>query len=97
LQYSYFNKELIEEVETTTYTGQAQQKLAAYGWNHSLAAITTAFLEQGLTLQQFKEYDYSPYPCFSKVVARPKGGYYIQGLEGKLPMVYGLEFIKFSD
>lgn len=97
LQHSYFNKELIEEVETTTYTGQAQKKLSSYGWNHSLASITTAFLEQGLTLRQFKEYDYSPYPCFSKVVARPEGGYYIQGLEGKLPMIYGLEFIKFSE
>ena len=94
LQYSYFNKELIEEVATTTYTGQAQQKLSAYSWNHSLADILTAFLKQGLTLRQFKEYDYSPYACFSKVVKRPEGGYYIQGLEGKLPMVYGLELVK---
>ncbi|MGH1335997.1 MAG: class I SAM-dependent methyltransferase [Aureispira sp.] len=94
LQYSYFNKELITEVEEATYTGQAQQPLDCYSWNHSLADIISAFLEVGLTVQQFKEYDYSPYPCFSKMVPRPEGGYYIKGLEGKLPMVYGLELIK---
>lgn len=96
LQYSYFNKQLIEEIEDSTYTGQAQQTLPCYSWNHSLADILTAFMEVGLELKQFREYDYSPYPCFSKVVPRPEGGYYIQGLEGKLPMVYGLEMVKTS-
>lgn len=95
-KYSYFNKELIEEIETSTYTGQAQKALSCYSWNHSLAAIFTAFLEAGLIIKQFKEYDYSPYPCFSKVVSRPEGGYYIEGLEGKLPMVFGLELVKLN-
>lgn len=96
LQYSYFNRETIEEVEEVTYTGQAQQAMPCYSWNHSLADIMGAFMNVGLTVQQFKEYDYSPYPCFSKVVPRPEGGYYIEGLEGKLPMLYGFEFIKTS-
>jgi hypothetical protein len=59
-------------------------------WNHSLDEVLGALLEVGLTLTHFKEYAYSPYPCFSQIKETSPGQYQIIGLEDKIPMVYSL-------
>lgn len=92
LAYSYFNTGVIQEEINQTYTDGANiPSLTSYSWNHSLSEIISALISAGLYIEQFSEYDYSPYSCFQGVIDRPEGGYYIKGLEGKLPMVYALK------
>ncbi len=94
--YSYFNRETIKEEVNQTYTdGKLSQTMTSYSWNHSLSDIMTALRAAGLSLHQFQEVDYSPYPCFNKVVPSEKG-YHIRGYEEKLPMVYAMEWMNVS-
>ncbi len=89
--YSYFNKEtIIEETEGTYADRSAPIKAKAYGWNHSLGDVIGSLLEKGLKITHFEEFDYSPYDCFNKIKA-VEDGYQIEGLEGKIPMIFAIE------
>ncbi len=95
LQYSYFNRERIEETETGTYADtSAHINLKSITWNHDLSEVMQSLLHSGLQLQHFAEYDHSPYGCFKNVVKNEAGTYQISGIEGKLPMVYSLKMTK---
>ncbi len=95
IQYSYFNKEAIVETEAGTYADRsADINLKSVGWNHGLAEVMQALLDEGLQVDVFREYDYSPYSCFNKTVAVASGKYMIAGMEGKLPLVYALRAVK---
>jgi 2-polyprenyl-3-methyl-5-hydroxy-6-metoxy-1,4-benzoquinol methylase len=92
-EYSYFKGEPIIETKNTTYTDQRSEQMDTFQeitWNHSLDEVLSALLEVGLTLTHFKEYAYSPYPCFSHIKETSPGQYQIIGLEDKIPMVYSL-------
>ncbi|MBX2877945.1 MAG: class I SAM-dependent methyltransferase [Saprospiraceae bacterium] len=92
IQYRYFTDEAIVEESDTTYTdGQLSKSMKSVGWNHGLAEVVQALLDTGLRLDSLEEFDYSPYDCFDKVVEVETGKYQIQGLEGKIPMVYALK------
>ena len=91
--YSYFKSDPIIETKNTTYTDQSAVQMDTFQeitWNHSLDEVLGALLEVGLTLTHFKEYAYSPYPCFSHIKETSPGQYQIIGLEDKIPMVYSL-------
>jgi len=93
IEYAYFNKHIFEEEEQGTYANRdADIKLKSFSWNHSLDEVFGVLLKQNLSVQHFQEYDYSPFNCLSNLVACDDGkpGYYVKGLEGKLPMVYSL-------
>lgn len=95
IQYSYFNREVIEEVETGTYADQsAAINLNSVTWNHGQAEVLQNLLDQRLQLLSLQEYDYSPYACFPETVETAPRKYQIPGLEGKLPMVYALKMGK---
>ncbi len=90
ITYSYFNREPIVETTDITYTENAtEQDITSYSWNHALADVFQALLEAGLQVETFREYDYSPWNCFQNTVPSP-GGWQIEGLAGKLPIVFGL-------
>lgn len=93
IQWSYFNKHIFEEEEEGTYADRdANIKLKSFCWNHSLEDVFSSLLSQNMTVKLFKEYDYSPFDCLSNLVPCADGqpGFYVKGLEGKLPMVYSL-------
>lgn len=95
LEYSYFNVAPIVEQSTGTYADRtASINLPGVGWNHSLHEVLGALLEAGLQLRKFEEFDYSPQDCFEKSVEVAPGRFMIQGMEGKLPLVYALEMVK---
>lgn len=92
LKYSYFQREAIMEMETGTYADpNAPLQLESICWNHGLAAVFQALQKAGMELIQFNEYDFSPYPVFKNVIETTAGKWQIRGLEGILPMVYGLK------
>jgi len=95
MQYSYFNRAVIVEEEQGSYADRdAPIKLASYGWNHDLGEVLTALINEGLVLERFTELDGSPHDCFANTVRGVDGMYRVKGMEGKLPMVYGLRMRK---
>jgi SAM-dependent methyltransferase len=95
IQYSYFNREVIEETEAGTYADEsAPIELSSLSWNHDLGEVLQGLLSRGLKLEIFREFDYSPYNCFKNMTEFAPKKYYIKGLEGKIPLLYALKAIK---
>lgn len=92
IEYAYHNTGVIETEAGSTYTEDNPAILGKeYGWNHGLSEVFTALLEQGLRVELFKEYSYSPYRCFKNMVLPAEGKWQIAGLEDKIPMVYSIK------
>ena len=64
--YRYFNdgNPYEEENEGTYVDREANIKMKEYFWQHSMSEILNALMGQGMEIQHFNEYDYSPYNCF---------------------------------
>ncbi|MCB9164803.1 MAG: class I SAM-dependent methyltransferase [Flavobacteriales bacterium] len=91
IQYAYFNRERIVEEEQGSYADRkAPERLASVSWNHDLAEVLTALMDVGLVIERFVELDGSPHACFENAVQGADGLYRIKGMEGRIPMVYGL-------
>lgn len=92
--YSYFNRAAIVEKEEYSYTDGAAIELNSVTWNHPFSEVFGALLSKNMVIDDFQEYDYSPYDCFSNTVKTDEDKYQIKGMEGKLPMVYSLKVTK---
>jgi len=95
LGYSYFNVGPIIETSSGTYTdNDAPIKQEYVTWNHPLEEVIGSLLRSGLSLQNFKEYDYSPYNCFKHTIEFEPGKFRIEHCKNHLPMVYSVVFEK---
>ncbi|NJO86668.1 MAG: class I SAM-dependent methyltransferase [Lewinella sp.] len=95
--YSYFQGEAIVEQSNQSYTGDpAPTTTTEVGWNHSLSAVLSALLAQGLRLEVFQEFDYSPWDCFAGTVQTGPRKFQLRGQEGILPLTYALRMAKES-
>lgn len=91
-EHSYFNREAIIEVEKGTYANpEAPITTKNFLWNHGMAEVHNALRANGMTVNNFQEYDYSPYDCFSKSKLVEDGKFMIANLEGKIPLVYSMK------
>jgi len=89
--YNYFNDGPIVEEEQGTYADKsADIVLKTVGWNHSISEILNSLLHQGLELNSFDEFDYSPYNCLNQMVELESGKFTIKHLGTKIPMVFAL-------
>jgi SAM-dependent methyltransferase len=92
IHYSYFKSEAIVEEEAGTYAAkEAAISTCSITWNHGLAEIFMALKSAGLALDEFYEYDYSPYNCFNGAEMYDDGKYRIKSMGNKIPMVYSLK------
>lgn len=90
IAYSYFRSDpIICENEKSYANPNATGLGTSYCWNHSLGEFFQALESHGLTIRDFKEYDYSPYRIFPDATEK-NGRYYIKNLEHMLPLVYSL-------
>jgi hypothetical protein len=89
--YSYHKSEPIVEIEAGSYADLSGQEYHSITWNHGLAEVITALLENGLTIQAFQEYDYSPYNCFNHAVEVSPGKFQISKMKGLIPLIYSVE------
>jgi SAM-dependent methyltransferase len=96
IYYSYFNDAVItEEVEGTYADRNATIKAKNHSWNHPFCDILGAILRNGLTLQHFNEYRYSPYACFRNMEWRDDlGGYVFPQHAGKIPLLYEIMAVR---
>jgi 2-polyprenyl-3-methyl-5-hydroxy-6-metoxy-1,4-benzoquinol methylase len=91
ISYSYFNAGAIVEQSEGTYTDRnAKINAEEVSWNHDLAEVIQALINQKLQITQFSEYDYSPYNCFRHLEEFSPGKFSVKHLESKIPMVYAL-------
>ncbi len=89
--YNYFNAEAIIEQSQGSYTDRdAPIVYEEIGWNHSLAELFGALLQNGLRIGDFREYDYSNYNCFAHMEQTEQGKYRIKPMGNKLPLMYAI-------
>ena len=89
--YNYFNTGAIVETTSGTYADKDADITQEYVmWNHGIGEVLNSLLKNGLALDSFDEFNYSPYPCFKETVEFEKKKYRILHLGDKIPMVYAL-------
>lgn len=90
-QYNYFNKEVIIESEEGSYASRDdKQQISSYGWNHSLSEVISSLLNNGMEIQSFEEYDFSPYNIFPDMIEEEKNRFRIKKFGDKFPLVYSI-------
>ncbi len=94
-EYNYFNTgKPYEEITEGTYTDfNAPIQHKEYFWCHGLSEIMTPLLNCGLTLEEFKEFDYSPYNCFENMEEVEKGKY-VYNPKISIPHIFSLKMKK---
>lgn len=91
IAYNYFNSEPIIETETGTYADKSASIEQEYiTWNHPLSDVFTALRNQGFTIESLKEYDYSPYNCFTGTKKIGDSEFIIEKLGNRIPMTYSI-------
>ncbi|QIZ76917.1 class I SAM-dependent methyltransferase [Ferrimonas lipolytica] len=89
--YGYFNRAKPDIEVETTYTenaGSEKQRVAV--WCHSIGEVQSALLKQGMQIEHFQEYDYSPYDCFDNLVERQPGQFVWERDGHSTPLLYSL-------
>jgi SAM-dependent methyltransferase len=91
IKYNYFNKGPINFTEKGSYADKDSTiETEYYWWDHSLSDIINSLIKNNLTIQQFDEYDYSPYDCYPMTEEVELNKYRIRHLENKIPLVFSL-------
>lgn len=91
IKYRYFNSgSIIETIQGTYADKTADLTMSEISWNHGISEVLNSLLKNGLEIQSFDEFDYSPYDCFNMSVEMEPGKYRIGHLENKIPMVYSI-------
>jgi len=91
VKYNYFNEKPIVETYEGTYADPSANIVQKYVmWNHSLAEVLQSLIDNNLKIDQFKEFDWSPYPCFRHVQEFEKGKWRISMFGNKLPLVFAI-------
>ena len=91
IEFDYMDSSpIIEKLEGTYTDREAQIQEKSVTWNHGLGTVLNSIIRTGLTINDFREYNYSPYNCFENTIKTDHGKYKIKGLENKIPMVYSL-------
>lgn len=93
--YDYFNTRPIIETETGTYADRSAPINKEFvSWNHPTGEVLNSLIRNGLILQSFDEYNYSPYNCFSHTEEFEPGKFRIKHIGNKMPMVFSLVAVK---
>ena len=93
--YSYFNTEAIVEETTGTYADQsAPIKNLNVNWNHPTSEVLNSLLANGLRIDHFDEFDFSPYHCFNDMEEWQPKRFRIKSMANKIPMVFALTATK---
>lgn len=95
INYDYFNtKPIIETYEGMYANENADLKQQYVMWNHGLAEVIMALMNKKIILEDFKEYDYSPYDFTKYTYKSEVNKFRIKGLTKKVPLVYRIKGIK---
>lgn len=91
VKYNYFKEDAIVEEEEGTYADKdANVKFKYVCWNHGLSEVMSGLLTNDLVISNFKEYNYSPYDCFSHTEKIDDRKYQIKAFGNKMPLCYAI-------
>ena len=89
--YNYNKSEPIIETEKGSYANTITNEIIeSISWNHGLAEVIDSLLKNGLILNDFREYDYSPYNCLQQMEEYESNKFRIKKFGNKIPLVYSL-------
>ena len=96
--YPYFpHVQPISEESTGSYASpEGKATFLDHFWSHPIAETLGAVLKAGFLLEQFKEWDYSPYPCFPNMTKTGEKQWRWAKTLHPLPHVFGLAASKHS-
>lgn len=94
IQYSYFQDDMIVEIEGTYADKDSTTKSEIISWNHAMSEVVQHLLNKKLELINFQEYNYSPYNVFPDCIEVGPSCYQVKKWENKMPMVYSLKMRK---
>lgn len=98
IEYSYFNNEAIIEESTGTYADVTSSiSYTEVSWNHGLAEVFQALKNNNIHIEDFKEYNYSPYNSFKNLEEIAPRKFQFKNFKGMIPMVYSLVGKKVED
>jgi len=92
LSFDYFNSGKPEiEIEKGTYANNDSEiEMKEYFWMHSISEIFSAFMKVGLVIEDFQEYDFSPYKIFENCTLRKEQEFVYQPTQAKIPHVMSI-------
>lgn len=91
IEFNYGKDEPIIEMEKGTYAdANAPIEMETISWNHSLSEVISSLLTEGLCLEMFEEYNYSPYDVFANMEEVSPGKFQLKAFGDKVPLVYAL-------
>lgn len=95
VRYSYFRDAPIIEIENGTYADKKANLVEEFCcWNHGLAEVMQGLMNEGLRIDIFQEYDYSPYNCFNKTIQIADKKFQLEPFGNKIPLVFSLRATK---
>lgn len=90
-KYNYFNTEMIIEEEIGSYADKSKKQIIkSCGWNHSLSETINSLIKNDLEIEDFQEYDYSPYNIFPEMNEFEKGKFRIKKFDNKFPLIFSI-------
>jgi hypothetical protein len=91
ITYDYFKSTPIVEEQSGTYANaDSEIKVNDITWNHSLSEVYNALKSNGLIVDSFEEFNYSPYNCFQDMQEIGPNRFVISTIKPQIPMVYAL-------
>jgi len=90
--YSYFSTDEPDIEDEGTYTENCPgEKSTMVTWAHPLSEVIQSLINAGLTIEEFKEYTYSPYNCFEGLEFIEQKGYQLIHKGHQVPIVYSIK------
>jgi len=96
IEFDYFGKTepYLEIVKGTYADEKAAIEHKEYFWCHSLEEVISPLLAEGLTMLEFREFDYSPFDCFPNMKERVPGEFVFGDFGVRLPHIFSLKMSK---
>lgn len=90
--YSYFNDGVISETNEGTYADRnADITHTEHGWNHPTSEVLNALIRQGIQIEHFNEFPYSPYNVFPNMEEIEAGKYVIKHFGKMIPYIFSIK------
>jgi SAM-dependent methyltransferase len=90
--YSYFPSEKPDVEKEGTYTENCDgEESTVVTWPHSIGEVINALIANGIQIESFNEYPYSPYDCFEGLEKIEGKGYQLIQKGQIIPLVYAIK------
>lgn len=78
-------------MEEPTYTDNGEETIdKTVTWNYGLSEPINGLIKNGIIIQEFNEYYYSPFNLSANMIEVEPEKYKIKGLEDKIPITYSI-------